>query len=58
MDGDVLRRALDGVFISQLIRFVRVCNHVMDFNARNKCLTDKLLQQCLMCVFVILVKFR
>ena len=31
--------------ISQLIRFARVCNHVADFNARNKCLTDKLLQQ-------------
>ena len=24
---------------------VRVCNHVRDFNARNKCLTAKLLQQ-------------
>ena len=31
--------------ISQLIRFARVCNHVTDFNARNKCLTAKLLQQ-------------
>ena len=31
--------------ISQLIRFARVCNHVTDFNARNKCLTTKLLQQ-------------
>ena len=30
---------------SQLIRFARVCNHVTDFNARNKCLTAKLLQQ-------------
>ena len=35
-----------GVYISQLIRFARVCNHVTDFNARNKCLTAKLLQQC------------
>ena len=26
-------------------RFARVCNHVTDFNARNKCLTAKLLQQ-------------
>ena len=33
------------VYISQLIRFARVCNHVTDFNARNKCLTAKLLQQ-------------
>ena len=45
MDGDVPRRASYGVYISQLIRFVRVCNHVADFNARNKCLTAKLLQQ-------------
>ena len=33
------------VYISQLIRFARVCNRVADFNARNKCLTAKLLQQ-------------
>ena len=25
--------------------FARVCNHVADFNARNKCVTAKLLQQ-------------
>ena len=35
--GDVPRRAPYGVYISQLIRFARVCNHVTDFNARNKC---------------------
>ena len=29
----------------QLIRFARVCNHVADFNSRNKRLTAKLLQQ-------------
>ena len=45
MDGDVPRRASYGVYISQLIRFARVCNHVADFNARNRCLTAKLLQQ-------------
>ena len=45
LDGDVPRRASDGVYISQLKRFARVCNHVADFNARNKCLTAKLLQQ-------------
>ena len=45
LDGDVPRRASYGVYISQLIRFTRVCNHVADFNARNKCLTAKLLQQ-------------
>ena len=45
LDGDVPRRASNGVYISQLIRFARVCNHVTDFNARNICLTAKLLQQ-------------
>ena len=45
LDGDVPRRASYGVYISQLIRFARVCNHVTDFNARNKCFTAKLLQQ-------------
>ena len=39
------RRVSYGVYISQLIRFARVCNHVTDFNARNKGLTAKLLQQ-------------
>ena len=34
-----------GVYISQLIRFARVCSHVNDFNACNKCLTNKLLKQ-------------
>ena len=38
LDGDVPHRASYGVYISQLIRFARVCNHVADFNARNKCL--------------------
>ena len=32
-------------YFSQLIRFSRVCSHVEDFNARNKCLTAKLLKQ-------------
>ena len=45
LDGDVPRRASYGVNISQLIRFARVCNHVADYNAQNKCLTAKLLQQ-------------
>ena len=45
LDVDVPRRASYGVYISQLIRFARVCNHVVNFNARNKCLTAKLLQQ-------------
>ena len=41
--GDVPRRPSYGVYISQLIRFARVCSHVDDFNTRNKCLTAKLL---------------
>ena len=32
-------------FISQLIRFARVCSQVDDFYTRNKCLTAKLLKQ-------------
>ena len=45
LDGDVPRSTSNGVYISQLIRFARVSNHVADFNARNKSLTAKLLQQ-------------
>ena len=45
IDGDVPRRPSYGVYISQLIRFARVCSHVDDFNTRNKCLTAKLLKQ-------------
>ena len=33
------------VTLMELIRFARVCSHVDDFNARNKCLTAKLLKQ-------------
>ena len=43
--GDVPRSTSYGVYISQLIRFARVSSHVADFNARNKSLTAKLLQQ-------------
>ena len=45
LDCDVPRRPSYGVYISQLIRFARVCSHVDDFNTRNKCLTAKLLKQ-------------
>ena len=46
LDGDVPCRPSYGVYISQLIRLARVCSsHVQDFNARNKCLTTKLLKQ-------------
>ena len=45
LDDDVPRSTSYGVYISQLIRFARVASHVADFNARNKSLTAKLLQQ-------------
>ena len=45
VDGDVPRRPSYEVYISQLIRFARVCSHVKDFNARDKCLTAKLFKQ-------------
>ena len=45
LDGDVPRSTSYGVYISQPIQFGRVCSHVADFNACNKCLTAKLLQQ-------------
>ena len=45
LEGDVPRSTSYGVYISQLIRFASVCSHVADFNARNKSLTAKLLQQ-------------
>ena len=44
LDCDVPRRPSYGLYISQLIRFARVCSHVDDFNTRNKCLTAKLLK--------------
>ena len=45
LDGDVPRSTSYGVYISQLIRFARVSSHVADFNAHNKSLAPKLLQQ-------------
>ena len=44
-DGDVPRFPSYGVYISQLIRFARVCSNVDDFNNRNLFLTFKLLKQ-------------
>ena len=41
-------RPFYGAYISQLIRFARG-SHVDDLNARNKCLTAKLLKQGLGC---------
>ena len=47
MDGVNPRRPSYRVYISQLIRFGRVCSQMEDFNAahRNTCLTAKLLKQ-------------
>ena len=45
LDGDVPRSPSYGVYISQLIRFARVCSNVDDFNNRNLLLTAKLLKQ-------------
>ena len=45
LDGHVFRITSYGVYISQLIRFARVSCHLTNFNARNKSLTSKLLQQ-------------
>ena len=45
LDGDVPRSPSYGLYISQLIRFARVCSNVDDFNNRNLFLTAKLLKQ-------------
>ena len=45
LDGDVPRTPSYGVYISQLIRFARVCSNVDDFNNRNLFLPAKLLKQ-------------
>ena len=45
LDSYVPRRPSYGLCISQLIRFARVCSHIEDYTARNKCLTDKPLIQ-------------
>ena len=45
LDGCVPRPPSYVVYISQLIRFARVCSNVDDFNNTNLCLTAKLLKQ-------------
>ena len=45
VDGNVPRSTSYGVYVSQLIRVVRVSSHVVDFNTRNKVKTAKLLKQ-------------
>ena len=44
-DGDVPRTTSCGVYFSQFIRFARVSSLLTNFNARNKSITAKLLQQ-------------
>ena len=53
LDGDVTRSPSYGVYISQLIRFARVCSNVDDFTNRNLFLTAKLLKQ-----FIDIIKFE
>ena len=45
LDGDIPPSTSYGAYISQLFRFARVSSQVADFNARNKGLTAKHLQQ-------------
>ena len=45
LNGDVARSTSYRVYIYQLIRLARVFSHVADFNASNKSLIAKLLQQ-------------
>ena len=45
LDGDVPCSPSYGVYISQLIRFARLCSNVDDFNNKNLLLTAKLLKQ-------------
>ena len=49
LDGGVPRSASCGVCVSQLVRFARVSGRVVDFNARNKGLTAKLLRRGCRC---------
>ena len=45
LDGDVTRSPSYGVYISQLIRFARVCSNIDDFNNRTLFMTANLLKQ-------------
>ena len=45
LDGDVPRFPSYGVYISQFIRFARVCSNVDDCNNRNLFFTAKLFKQ-------------
>lgn len=45
LDGDVPLAPSYGVYISQLVRYARVCSSVLNFNERNIFITKKLLNQ-------------
>ena len=45
LDGNVPRSPFYGVYILQLIHFVRLCSNVDGYNKRNTFLTSKLLKQ-------------
>ena len=49
LDGDAPRLTSYGVYISQLIRFVRASSSVSDFNRPNKALASNLLKQGYRC---------
>lgn len=45
LEGDVPLAPSYGVYISQLVRYARICSGVSDFNDKNRCITKKLLKQ-------------
>ena len=53
LGGDVPRSPSYGVYISQLIRFERICSNVIDFNNRNHFLTAKVLNKTIYIVYFV-----
>ena len=53
-EGDAPRSSSYGVYISQLIRFARVCSNIDDYNNRNLFLTAKLIKSR----FIDIIKIR
>ena len=45
LEGDVPLAPSYGVYISQLVRYARICSDVSDFNDKNRFITEKLLKQ-------------
>jgi len=45
LDGDIPSNPSYGTYLSQLIRFARVCNKVEDFNDRHSIISRKPLKQ-------------